>query len=324
MRPIFIHAGLRSGSSYVWTKFRDNPAVMAFYEPFSEDLGRATRQFLLTHGPHSWRSGHTETAPYYKEYEPLLDSQGGICGFSPSFSYENYFLNNVDLPDQRRYLQSLIDLAGRQDKTAVLGFCRSLGRSAWMKRFFPDAVHIVMIRNPVDQWLSGYNFFKSTQNPYFLMNPLWCMRHPGDNKYIKEQCERLGKALSQPSLGASMLYEIFLHVYGSGTLSALAHADLVFDIDLLSRSSLYRHSIESRLSKITGIELDFSDVRMIGHSPSEAGLDFAGITARVIEDLSRCLDGQPDPNRLGSGEPWTLLMKMEISACQPAKKPAGP
>ena len=38
LRPIFIHAMWRTGSTYVWKKFRDQQQYRAYFEPFNEYL----------------------------------------------------------------------------------------------------------------------------------------------------------------------------------------------------------------------------------------------------------------------------------------------
>ncbi|MCY0878096.1 MAG: hypothetical protein OWU84_04030 [Firmicutes bacterium] len=321
-RPIFIHAGLRSGSTYFWSKFRDIPTVMAFYEPFSEDLGRATRHFMLTHGPDSWSSRHAPTAPYYREYEPLLeDDRPGIHGFHPSFSYVNYFLNTPALPEQHAYLDALLALARSKEKQPVLGFCRSLGRTAWMRRHFPEAFHIVMVRNPVDQWLSGYYFHQSTHNPYFLINPVWCLRHPGDHPYAAAIAPTMAELMDQPALPLSALYEVFLQVYAAGLITALHDADLIVDIDLLTASPTYRRAVEESLTEATGLALDFADCHIATYREETSGVDFVRVTDRVVASLSSWIRDEPRANNWPLRHPWALLSLLEVSARRAPRQP---
>jgi hypothetical protein len=315
MRPIFIHAGLRSGSTYFWSKFREKSTVMAFYEPFSEDLGRATRQYLLTHGPDTWSSGHAPTAPYYQEYEPLLEGEAtGIRGFHPSFSYQNYFLNSPMLDDQRAYLDSLIALATDARKQPVLGFCRSLGRAPWLKRHFPQAAHIVVVRNPVDQWLSGYHFYHSTRNPYFLINPVWCFRHPGDHPYVTTIAPQWSSTLANSALPLSTLYEIFLHVYAAGLITAIQEADLIVDMDLLSQSATYQRAIAHSVHDLSDIALDFSDCRITHYQRHDVGFNLSDVTDRAVASVAEWISGTPDARHWNMANPWTILTRMERSA----------
>lgn len=314
VNPIFIHAGLRSGSSYFWGKFRQASSVMAFYEPFSEDLGRMSEAFLRTHGPSTWKSGHAQTEPYYLEYAPLLMENGGIRGFDPSFSYSNYFRTDDSLPDQKQYLESLLDLAESAHGRPVLGFCRSLGRAPWLKREFPEALHLVMIRNPVHQWMSGYQFHKSTGNPYFLLNPVNCARHPGDNPHMQRVHEKLSEEIQRDSFPLDLLYALFLYVYVSGILAALPYADLVVDMDLLSDSFVYRSLIERRIHGLTGLALDFSDCRIANRTTTEPPIDFQRLNHAVLEDFRRFLpERAQEPSFLKDRDPLSLLIKVELS-----------
>lgn len=315
MKPVFLHAGVRSGSSYLWSKFRELRDVMAFYEPFSEDLGRMPRQFFLTHGPQTWRSGHQTTAPYYLEYAPLARDEGvGIEGFRAPFSYENYFRAEDDLPEQRRYLQMLLDMAHHEEKAPVLGFSRSLGRLPWLSRHFPGAVHVVLVRNPVEQWLSGYEFYRSTQNTYFLVHPILCLQQPGDNAYMTDLNVRMSTSLQENQFSPAALYEVFLHVYGASTMEAVAYADLVVDIDLLSASPSYRAFAMERIRELTGLPVDLSDARVGSHPEARAVVDFAAIHREVTGQLADAIPALHVP-RSSRFElhPRSILAKIETS-----------
>lgn len=314
-RPIFLHAGMRSGSTYVWTKFRNLPGVMAFYEPFSEDLGRMSREFLRQHGPHTWSSGHTPTAPYYLEYEPLLRPSGGVQGFAPEFPYVNYFVTRQVLPEQRAYLASLLTQADAAQTVPVLGFCRSLGRTAWLKTQFPDALHLVLIRNPVHQWLSGWQFYTQTHNPYFLTRPLLIAQHPGDNRYMQHVFRELREQITAPSVPLNTLYEVFLHVYAASTLAALPEADLVIDIDVLSASAAYRQFIAAQISALTGLDLYLTDCRVSQYSVNTGPVPFQAINQKVVTALLAS-EAANVAQTLHSctALPYTVLTKIELSA----------
>jgi hypothetical protein len=288
---------------------------MAFYEPFSEDLGRMPRQFFLTHGPETWRSGHAGTAPYYLEYAPLARADGvGVEGFRAPFSYENYFRTKGDLPEQRHYLQTLLDMAEHEQKMPVLGFSRSLGRLPWLTRHFPGTVHIVLVRNPVEQWLSGYEFYRSTKNTYFLVHPILCLRHPGDSAYMTELHRLAGPSLEGSQFPPPTLYEIFLHVYGASTMEAVTHADAVVDIDLLSASPSYRAFTIERIHDLTGLDVDLSDARVGRHPAARGTLDFAAVHDDVVGKLAAAIPALPAPRcRSFEWDPRSILAKIETS-----------
>ena len=43
MAPVFIHSLFRTGSTYIWLKFRNNEQYYCYYEPFHEVLSILTR-----------------------------------------------------------------------------------------------------------------------------------------------------------------------------------------------------------------------------------------------------------------------------------------
>jgi acyl-CoA synthetase (AMP-forming)/AMP-acid ligase II len=199
---------------------------MGFFEPFSEDLAWADRAFIERHDPSGWVSGHPDTAPYFLEYLPLLKAGGGIAGFDPTYSYAQYFVTRHVFPSPRPYLSSLMDLAGEGAKTPVLGFCRSLGRLSWLKSAYPSAVNIVLVRNPVQQWLSAYQFKERDNNEYFLLRPVVIAQNPGENAHMRRFFQVFGRVLRGKQFDLDTLWGTFLNVYGAGLLAAVGHADL--------------------------------------------------------------------------------------------------
>src|SRR5262249_3899658 len=89
---------------------------------------------------------------YYAEYAELLRS--GTLNYSLDLAYDRYFLVRGQTDDAlRTYIDGLISAASAAKRRAILCFCRSQMRSAWMKHTF-GGIHIAQIRNPADQWAS--------------------------------------------------------------------------------------------------------------------------------------------------------------------------
>jgi len=315
LKPIFIHSGLRNGSTYIWNKFRMDPTTMGFYEPFQQALANAHVDFLRNHGPKTWSSKHTTMEPYFKEYEPLLNASGvGIQGFMPEFTVVNYFRNNEELPEQREYLNRLIQYATDHDKTPVLGFSRSIGRIPWMTRNFPDAIHLISIRNPVQQWLSGYYYYLDTKNLNFLTYSLTCIQNPGDHSYIQSIHHAMKEILYGNTFASSTLYEAFLHVYGSTAITALPFCDLLIDIDDITVSSATRTKIEQRVKTLTGLTIDFSDCHVANHPIPNIGVDFQSSNQSVINSLKAWVrDTANDFNDLTEYTPQLVWDKISNS-----------
>ena len=90
---IFIHsAGWRTGSTYMWNKFRQLSDVIAYYEPFNISLAVIKKEHINT-----WPipSGHPENIdkPYFEEYRNFIRKEGGVEFFKKEFSHNNFFEN---------------------------------------------------------------------------------------------------------------------------------------------------------------------------------------------------------------------------------------
>jgi len=301
-RPIFVHAFLRAGGTYLWSKFRASPSLMAFYEPFNEALGSDTRGKLLAKTPGSWSSKHPLlAAPYMAEYAPLLSSRG-LPRFHKEFSAGTFFPPDAGElpPEQGRYLTALIEHARGMGRRPVLAFSRSLGRVPSLARAF-DACHILLMRNPAHHWMSCFRQSLDHGNDYFLVMHLLIAgqnrHHPLvravaeryevpflERRSVADEISAYRKLAARLDLEAS--YRVFLALYVAGYLEALAPSDLAVDMNLLGHA-VYRRSIEERIEALTGVALDLGDARMPSHALADAGIDFARCHRDALEDAMR-------------------------------------
>jgi hypothetical protein len=280
MPPVFLHSGWRTGSTYLWTKFRRQQSCMAFYEPFNEMLSAMSpvNVYLARHDLEAMN--HSEIGqPYFHEYLPLL-GQKGLALFSPDFSYKNYFVIDQDLPDQRAYIASLIQLAEKTHKAAVFGFVRSLGRVAWFRRQFPHSVNLVALRSPLAQWLSGRDMALKHGQEFLDPMQLLILSQACGSAALVDQAKRLGvpRLEQQPfsavkrlmlesvaTLGPGVRFKLFAWLHAFSYLAAIPHADLVIDMDRLSADTNYQAETASALRRISGYDLDFADARIPRH-----------------------------------------------------------
>ncbi len=274
--PISVHSGWRTGSTYIWSKFRELPECMTFYEPFHEVLASLTEATLPVWHPGQWDSGHPELAqPYFAEYRPLMAS--GVHGFHPDFTARNYFVTDAArLGDQAAYLDSLQQLSRRQHKRPVFNFCRSLGRMAWLCRTVPGT-HVLLVRNPCDQWLSGY---QQTQkgNPYFEVMPYLLLGHAATHPVLGGVAEHWGipRSAEEGSFAdtyqqyeavvglrpATHSFGVFLDWYLYTFLAALPFVDIVLDMDRLARVPAYRQAASTAFADTLHVTLSWDDARL--------------------------------------------------------------
>lgn len=287
MRALFIHSGWRTGSTYVWTKFRQHPACIGFYEPFNEMLSAMSATDIYTARHDLAALKHSEIGlPYFHEYIPLLGPKGHPL-FRLEFSYRNYFAAGEPLPDQRAYVESLLGLAAKLGKRPVLGFVRSLGRAAWFRQAFAEAANIVVIRSPLGQWLSARQLAQQHNHEFFdPMQTLILAQARGSAAVVEEARRRGIPRLDDHPLPAALAlahqlsakaspgerFERFAALYVLSYLAALPNADLVVDMDRLSAEPAYQAETAAAIHALTGLEMDFSDAAMPRHADPDVDL----------------------------------------------------
>jgi hypothetical protein len=294
--PIFIHAWWRSGSTYVWSKLREDESRRCYYEPLHEKIA-ALNLTKINEAPDInlvLAFGHPATQKhYFAEYAELLQSNS--LRYFIELAYDRYLL----LPSQEddrlyNYLSELISSASAANRKPILCFCRSQMRSAWMKSTF-GGIHIAQIRNPASQWAS----FQI--DPYFSSNMIFIALKlrdlcPGAFAHI-EPFERLAQSLSErPSLPIEMIskyfvgefvarrdcIDVFLVIWIASALQALACCDYLLDIDLLSTDLSYR-KITSQWFDSVRCSADFSDCSLPTNTQPHVNFE------RALEDVAKAI-----------------------------------
>jgi len=248
--PIFVHAWWRSGSTYIWSKLRENESCVSYYEPLHEHLADLTPEFIES-SPEIGRSKYlrhpVQTKNYFAEYGDLLRAQN--LKFFPELSYDEYLL----IPGQkneklRAYIENLIEPSRAANLKPILCFCRSQMRSAWMKAVF-GGLHVCQIRNPFDQWAS---FNIETYFPIMMLTIALKLRasHPSAFAHIEPFERFAGHISKRPNFPIDQLYSFFLKqndlvsvfmiIWLASTLQSISYSDFVLDIDRLSSDLEYR------------------------------------------------------------------------------------
>ena len=274
-QPIFIHSGWRCSSTYVWSRFRDLPGVRAYYEPWHEQLARLTSETIGAETPENSGLRHPGGAtPYLQEFEVVLDPAGGVQAFDSSFALDRFWIEPEasDL-EQQLYVEGLLNAARCRAEVPVLACCRTLGRVGWLKRRF-GGLHVVLIRDPIQQWLSFYSLRRRPRPTYFelcqyvllsemagcdaLSETLLGRTFPGGPP-LAERLAAVRSCLKRAP--AQVSFKAFLAVWLRSYMKALPHADLVIDVDRLARDQVYAREIEAAIEARCGLRPDFSDCR---------------------------------------------------------------
>jgi hypothetical protein len=302
--PIFVHAWWRSSSTYVWSRLRHDTRLRCYYEPLHECIADLRAEEVAT-GTHAKRNSALRHPPAerhnFHEYLDLLKS--GEMHFTPELAYERYLLApDADDPALHAHLASLIADAASSGRRATLCFTRSQMRSAWMKHQF-GGIHIAQIRNPLDQWASFH------VAPYFVHGLVTialdlrrtCPRafqHIGSLTALSAQTDDPARPMPLPSISQIDLARIFMLLWQASTLQAVANADFIIDVDLLSSDDAYRKRLVERFADI-GCTVDFSDcaapARALPRDARERALSLAQQSAgALLESASQLLPGHPD------------------------------
>lgn len=279
--PIFIHSLFRTGSTYIWNKFRQNPNYYCYYEPFHEILAGVNLEnieYALTKNYD--RVKHPPLTRYYLyEYKPLLgNGRSGVPYFKKSFSFDEFCNNGIN-PDLREYIDYLIDGAG--DNVPVLQFNRSALRVKWFKQNYPNSLNIYLARNPRDQWKSYVELYKrSNYTGFFLMdliiagmnkdknNFLLLANHLPLLRYNNDQQEKENDfyRVLLNCYSEEEKYFIFYYTWFRAMVENVLNADFILNINLLSDESSYQKKIIQFL-KAQGIaDIDFKDAEIIRYT----------------------------------------------------------
>jgi hypothetical protein len=143
----------------------------------------------------------------------------------------------------------------------------------WLKRRF-GGFHVMLVRDPVQQWLSFYSLRKRPRPTYFelchyvlLSEMAGCAdvartilgRDFDGGGPLAERLADVRRHLKRAP--ASVSFQAFLAVWLRSYLKALPQADLVVDVDRLARDQAYAREVEAAIEAGCGLKPDFTDCR---------------------------------------------------------------
>ncbi len=270
---------------------RRNPAVLGFYEPLNEALGSMRRDEIDAFRADSWASEHPAYAgSYFAEFAPLLRRfRRGVIGYRDDFALDHTFGEGMRDARFERYLTSLVRLAEDREKVGVFKFTRTLGRLAQMRAMFPQATHLVVLRNPWDQWCSAWHQAAEHANPYFLIAPALALHRSRQSAIVRDIMRELGvgsfdfgrgrfqqqfdRALhsvitSEPEVS----YRAFLAHWLLTAADGVHHGQIVVDVESMHACEMYRLAIQKAIEDCSGLAVDLRDDRPASDCKSETVL----------------------------------------------------
>lgn len=143
---IFVSGDFCSGSTLLFTLFRETREYYCLYEPLHPKL----REYLIW--PLRVYEHHYFVDDYFSEYKPFHRLPRL---FNPDWATRNLYLRAEDHADDLyRYLSYLIDGAFARSEKVMLKFNRATFRLPWLRAHFPFAKIIHIWRDPEGQWKS--------------------------------------------------------------------------------------------------------------------------------------------------------------------------
>ncbi|MBZ9852882.1 hypothetical protein LB566_03670 [Mesorhizobium sp. CA13] len=291
--PIFIHSSWRSSSTYVYSLFRKQTELYyAFQEPLNEValLGQRDPQVLLQSSQVlASQLRHPDLGkPYFQELHDTYAAWANVL--QKPMLYDDFF-GTADGVDTAAFFDALIEVSPRRP---VFQECRTGMRIAKLRERL-GGVHLVLIRNPRDTWWS----YKV--NEFFERARALCVNAANPPASILA----LREAIAFVPFSASDIMAEFGHfsrvhrspadsylehcvLWGLALCHALDHADLVLDIDRMTKNPELRQNAGSQLEAldVPGIDLEGVHAPQRWYQPSE--LDFYRTQeARAIELLEQ-------------------------------------
>jgi len=294
-QPIFIHAFWRTGSTYLWSKFREQSRYRAYYEPLHEVYIDASVQKLeaawSNEMPVIMRHPRLGTS-YFAEYEGFIGA--GSSHFEKGLPYQRYCLEEAE-PDEplRNYIADLLIFALANGQTPVLQFNRSLLRTGWLTAHF-NPVNILLLRRPIDTWKS----FISFEHHYFPT--VLCMiagqnqhrpilqgvvRRHGVPFFVGETFQSDYDFYHEYAVrNLANLYPLFYEVHLLTSIAAARHADCIIDLTEISENASSREKLTKWLRRL-GMDISLDDC----HLPSCPDLSSVAPDWLAFEESGRDL-----------------------------------
>jgi hypothetical protein len=279
LKPIFIHSLFRTGSTYFWSKFRENSKYYCFYEPFHPVLRKLTiekpypwdsnkKALQFMHHPNLDRNKHFE----YKKL--LRPGKEGIPYFKKAFSFDE-FCKDTNNKDAKNYLDYLIENSG--GKRPVLKFNRSSFRIKWFKNNYPKSLNIYLIRSPRDQWQSYVSMYTQKKRDVFFTMDLITAGVNIEALIFRnlKSCVNLFEYHSDEYENEEIIYGIlnkyytfedryfiFYYIWFYAFVLNVLYADIIVNVDMLSQEATYQSSVSNQLEQeeICGIKFDDSNI----------------------------------------------------------------
>jgi hypothetical protein len=338
--PIFVHASMRSGSTYFFNVLRRNTSSLCFNEAIMDgkkDYARfkraRKRDIASPKTTQKWDVNHhfLDRA----DFDEFIEAWDTVTNLSPKFpefpEFQDYFSPNGILPPElATYLSALMKYARSQDKRPVLCEVASRGRAGALRNAF-GGFHVAQYRDPLSQFGSFIRGLIEGGTWTFLAAPVMelgtsrthplcrlvpeAWRPPNLPWRVENRAQFWGSNVQYFTIVASprpqtieKVFRWHLFSWILSNLAAISYSDITLDIDKLHDHSDYRTTVIDDLAQGIGVAPDFSDLRKFDRYYEFESFDVATVCGQVVSAIRSSVgDGRLDEalRTLGTQPPIT-------------------
>lgn len=272
--PVFLTGDFCSGSTLMFTLFRNTREFYCLYEP----LHARIREYQI------WRLRPYEHHFHVDSYFDELRGFRRIPElFDPAWCASNLMLGSDDeAPALKRYLDYLIEEAGRRSDLVAIKENRFAFRLGWIRHNYPDARIVHIQRNCERQWSSVLRRVQS-----HLGRDDVGQDDPRFNGFrIAEWCDDLAPHFPDLAVDRSATgYERFSKLWARSIEQGHRHADLVISFEDLTRDF---DEVWGRIALVAGSDCPASALGHLVIPPERAAATAA--ERRPVPPLDRLIE----------------------------------
>jgi hypothetical protein len=316
--PIFVHASMRSGSTYFYNVLRRNLSLMCFNEAIMDQKREYARyrrknpDAAYSNKDQKWDiNHHFLDSDDYHEFVEAWDAATRLCPDYPEL--QDYLpLNGVLSNELTAYLSALMQYARAQDRRPTLCEVNSRGRAGALRAAFAG-FHIAQFRDPLSQFgsfirglIDGgmWSFLAapvmelgtSRAHPLYRLVPEPC-RAPDVPWRVKSRAqfwasnmEYFATVASPEPKAIEKAFRWHLFSWFLTNLAAICYSDVVLDIDKIHDDANYRTSIVSKLEPEIGSPPDFVDLKKFDRYYEFESFDISTVSQQVVSTISDALE----------------------------------
>lgn len=316
--PVFVHASMRSGSTYFFQVLRRNVSLMCFNEAISYGTGRFQEQKKWQF--EAQKSDMNHQFLDRNDFAEFVEARNAVIHLYPEFpEFHEYLPPTGALPvELRNYLSALMGYAASKNKRPVLCEIYSRGRAGALRGAF-DGFHVAQFRNPLSQFgsfvrlvieqgwwgflafplrelgISGsHPLYKIIPEPWRLPILPWPRESRARRWATDIQYNALAASPRPEGIGNVFRWHMFSWLLSN--LAALSYSDVALDIDRVHDDAEHAAFVSGIIErKIGGTLPDFSDIQKFDRYYEFELFDTAAVCDQVASAVRNALkDGRLD------------------------------